>query len=195
MKERNDSDLIRELAQRARILGLTSRLTIPQDLRCILSAADGASRLLEPSEISRLCLYSGVEIGPLLELQSAAGRLVNLTRKQLLKREPALVKPGGALYQEQRSEACWRDCFHFLRLSLYGVSIAEPDLTDACGVEALAKLYKILAVPVSSLLLALTELREVATIIYGQWAPAKDVYLLDKSLTLLREKISLACKN
>ena len=68
-------------------------------------------------------------------------------------------------------------------------------MTDACGVEALAKLYKILAVPVSSLLLALTELREVATIIYGQWAPAKDVYLLDKSLTLLREKISLACKN
>ena len=185
--------MIHELAQRARILGLPYRPTIPQELRRILSAADEASRLLEPSEVSNLCSYSGVEVTPFLKLNAAAGELVSLARRQLLKQEPSLVETGGALYPEQRAEACWRDCFHFLRVSLYGVAVAEPDLTDNHGMQALAELYTVLAVPVHALLIALTELHNVTTVFYQRYAPARDVFLLDRSLTLLRENISIVC--
>ena len=112
-------------------------------------------------------------------------------RHDLLEAQPHLVKPGGALYPEHRAEACWRDCFHFLRVCCYAVAVAQPKFTNPQGMAALGELYAALGVPVDGLLLALARLQELATKSYGDAsAPSSDVELLDAAFCELRSQIN-----
>ena len=187
------SDTIRQLAAKAQVLGLPQQPNLSQSSRQLLQHADQERRLLSSSEIQSLCQHSGVMAAPLQQLQGQAQPLVDQARHDLLEAQPHLVKPGGALYPEHRAEACWRDCFHFLRVCCYAVAVAEPKFTNPQGMAALGELYAALGVPVDGLLLALARLQELATKSYGHSsAPSSDVELLDAAFCELRSQIN-AC--
>ena len=187
------SDTIRQLAAKAQVLGLPQQPNLSQSSRQLLQHADQERRLLSSSEIQSLCQQSGVMAAPLEQLQGQAQPLVDQARHDLLEAQPHLVKPGGALYPEHRAEACWRDCFHFLRVCCYAVAVAEPKFTNPQGMKALGELYAALGVPVDGLLLALARLQELATKSYrDSSAPSSDVELLDEAFCELRSQIN-AC--
>ena len=185
------SDTIRQLAAKAQVLGLPQHPNLSESTRHLLQQADQERRLLSSSEIQSLCQHSGVMTAPLEQLQGQAHPLVNQARQDLLEAKPHLVKPGGALYPEHRAEACWRDCFHFLRVCCYAVAVAQPKFTNPEGMAALGELYAALGVPVDGLLLALARLQELAAQSYGDSsAPSSDVELLDAAFCELRSQIN-----
>ena len=190
MSQESDQELIRKLVREAKVLGLPSRSDLPQTVRSILSAADTERRLLDADEIRALCNISGVEPKSLLSLQGQASSLVNLAREKLLLDQPELIQPGGALYPEARAEACWRDCYHFLRISFYAVAAGETDLTDPEGLKGLKRLYDVLGVPLRGLLFALKALRTLATSCYAEMATQHDAALLDNALAELQRQLS-----
>ena len=183
------SDTIRQLAAKAQVLGLPQQPNLSRSSRQLLHHADQERRLLSSSDIQHLCQESGVVAAPLEQLQGQAHQLVDQARHDLLEAQPHLVKPGGALYPEHRAEACWRDCFHFLRVCCYAVAVAQPKFTNPQGMVALGELYAALGVPVDGLLLALARLQELACQSYRQAAPSTDAELLDAAFSELRSQI------
>ena len=176
------SEQIRALAQRAQIFGLLDRQSLNSDLRATLAQANHETRLLTAEEITFSCQHSGVKPAPLIQLQSQVPGLVDSAREALLAQQPDLVRPGGALFPQERADACWRDCFHFLRISLYAVAAGETRFTDPAGLNAMQELYTVLRVPVPALLVALTQLRDLACKAYSKDGPNQDVSLLESAL-------------
>ena len=120
--------------------------------------------------------------------------LVDASRKALLGKQPELVQPGGALYPEDRAEACWRDCYHFLRVSCYGAACAESAICDPDGMAALGELYALLGVPTDALQLALIELRTRACAAYTDaGATPQEVDVLKGAIAELERWISRFC--
>lgn len=190
MSEESNAELIRKLVREAKVLGLPYRSDLPLTVRSILSAADADQRLLDVDEVQALCRISGVEPYGLLSLQTEASSLVKEAREQLLLNQPDLVRPGGALYPESRAEACWRDCYHFLRVSFYAVAAGAKNFTDPEGIQGLRRLYEALGVPIPGLLFALNSLRSLATATYSETSSQHDVELLDSALAELQLQLS-----
>ncbi len=176
------ADQIQQLAQRCRVLGLPQRQDICPEARDVLLQADRDKRLLLEGEISVLCRTSGADPDALSELQEHVQQLVDATKTHLINEHPELVQPGGALHPEHRSEACWRDCFHFLRVSCYAVAVRQPLLCDDDGMANLGRLYALMGVPVDALLMALREMRHLAALTYEPIAPEQDSGTLDAAL-------------
>ena len=180
---------IRELALQSKVCGLSQDLSLPENLRDLIDNADQNKRLLNDNEISLCCNWSGLATAPLIALQSKVPELVDQARADLLKEQPELVQPGGKLFPADRAEACWRDCFHFLRVSIYGAPLRRTAITDPNGMHSLAELYALLDVPVPALLLALERLREHSVAAYSLLGAESNAKELNEALTHLGNMI------
>jgi len=183
------ADQIRALAQRAKVCGLDQDPTIALDLREVIATANRDQRLLSTEELQRCCRWSGVDCAPLVSLQDLVPALVDRSRSALLSDEPDLVKPGGKLHPQERADACWRDCFHFLRVCCYAAAAGKPQFTDPQGMAALGELYAALGVPVDGLLLALHNLQQLAIRAYAKQASSGEVRLLEQAFVELQREI------
>ena len=94
--------------------------------------------------------------------------LINEAKDNLLKKLPEITEQGGSLYPKERAEACWRDCFEFARISIYGTAAGETNITDEEGLEAVQELYSMLEVPVDALAICLKELQLKCREIYSE---------------------------
>ena len=180
---------IRELALQSKVCGLSQDLSLPENLRDLIDNADQNKRLLNDNEISLCCNWSGLATAPLIALQSQVSELVDQARADLLKEQPELVQPGGKLFPADRAEACWRDCFHFLRVSIYGAALRRTEITDPNGMHSLAELYALLDVPVPALLLALERLREHSVAAYSLLGAESNAKELNEALAHLGNMI------
>ena len=180
---------IRELALQSKVCGLSQDLSLPENLRDLIDNADQNKRLLNDNEISLCCNWSGLATAPLIALQSQVSELVDQARADLLKEQPELVQPGGKLFPADRAEACWRDCFHFLRVSIYGAALRRTEITDPNGMHSLAELYALLDVPVPALLLALERLRQHSVAAYSLLGAESNAKTLNDALTHLGNMI------
>ncbi len=180
---------IRELALQSKVCGLSQDLSLPENLRDLIDNADQNKRLLNDNEISLCCNWSGLATAPLIALQSQVSELVDQARADLLKEQPELVLPGGKLFPADRAEACWRDCFHFLRVSIYGAALRRTAITDPNGMHSLAELYALLDVPVPALLLALERLRQHSVAAYSLLGAESNAKTLNDALTHLGNMI------
>ena len=179
------AEQIKELAQESKVCGLSGDRSIPGQLRDLIDEADQHKRLLSDEEIQLCCGWSGVEAAPLIALQGQVSHLVDQSRADLLSEQPELVQPGGKLFPQLRAEACWRDCFHFLRVSIYGSALRRTDVTDSDGMRCLAELYALLDVPVPALLLALDRLRVHSVASYSRLGAGAEAKALGDALTHL----------
>ena len=150
------------LVQDAQVQGLSKSEVLPQTTRAILERADQGQRLLTPDELASICQSSGVDCTLPGNLTNRTNDLVNQARGHLLETQPELVEPGGALHPQDRAEACWRDCWNFLRVIIYAVACNQSRFTNPNGMAALRELYRRMNVPIEGMNIALDQLRQQA---------------------------------
>jgi hypothetical protein len=154
-----DDLVLKQLIASAQVLGIQNDPSAPAGDRQILRIADEQKRALSATEIQQICSSSNVD-GQLTEhLQNKANPLVQQARDFLLREQPHLVQPGGALFPSERAEACWRDCWQFFRVIVYALACRRPQFTDPVGMGALRALYAHLGVPLEGLNIALSQMK------------------------------------
>ena len=149
------------LVQTAQVQGLSINQNLPQATRSILERADQAQRQLTTDELATICQASGVDASLPGSLIQRSDQLVNQARGHLVKTQPHLVQPGGALYPQDRAEACWRDCWNFLRVITYAVACNQSCFTNPSGMAALRELYRRMNVPIKGMNIALDQLKKL----------------------------------
>ena len=150
------------LVQTAQVQGLSINQELPQATRSILERADQAQRQLSSDELTTICQVSGIDGSLADNLIQRSDQLVNQARAHLIATQPHLVQPGGALHPEDRAEACWRDCWNFLRVITYAVACNQSCFTNPSGMAALRELYRRMNVPIEGMNIALGQLKEKA---------------------------------
>ena len=150
------------LVQTAQVQGLSLNQDLPQATRSILERADQAQRQLSSDELTTICQVSGIDGSLADNLIQRSNHLVNQARALLLATQPHLVQPGGALHPEDRADACWRDCWNFLRVITYAVACNQSCFTNPSGMAALRELYRRMNVPIEGMNIALGQLKEKA---------------------------------
>ena len=150
------------LVQTAQVQGLSLNQDLPQTTRRILERADQAQRQLSSDELTTICRVSGIDGSLAHNLIQRSDQLVNQARAHLLETQPHLVQPGGALHPEDRADACWRDCWNFLRVITYAVACNQSCFTNPSGMAALRELYRRMNVPIEGMNIALGQLKEKA---------------------------------
>ena len=185
----NQPQKIKELAAKAEFFGLHKNIQLPEEHEEILISANKEKRLLSAQELKVLCNRSHSDANKLEELQAKLPELINEAKRILLKRIPNITEPGGSLYPKERAEACWRDCFHFARISIYGTAAGETNITDKQGLKVVQELYSILEVPINALIICLKELQLKCSETYTINHPKKGISLLDGCFNHLVEKM------
>ena len=150
------------LVQTAQVQGLSLKQDLPQATRSIVERADQAQRQLSSDELTTICQVSGIDVSLADNLIQRSDQLVNQARAHLIATQPHLVQPGGALHPEDRAEACWRDCWNFLRVITYAVACNQSCFTNPSGMAALRELYRRMNVPIEGMNIALGQLKEKA---------------------------------
>ena len=150
------------LVQTAQVQGLSLNQDLPQATRSIVERADQAQRQLTSDELTTICQVSGIDVSLADNLIQRSDQLVNQARAHLIATQPHLVQPGGALHPEDRAEACWRDCWNFLRVITYAVACNQSCFTNPSGMAALRELYRRMNVPIEGMNIALGQLKEKA---------------------------------
>ena len=92
---------------------------------------------------------------------SEAANYVDRCKQTLQTRQAHLFEEGGALHPTERSEACWRDCWNFLRVAIYATATNTPNCTDTDGIKIVRQLYGLMNVPTAGMTLAVHALSEV----------------------------------
>ena len=153
---------LKTLVQIAQVQGLSLNQDLPQATRSILERADQAQRQLSSDELTTICQVSGIDVSLADNLIQRSDQLVNQARAHLIATQPHLVQPGGALHPEDRAEACWRDCWNFLRVITYAVACNQSCFTNPSGMAALRELYRRMNVPIEGMNIALGQLKKLA---------------------------------
>ena len=153
---------LKTLVQTAQVQGLSLNQDLPQATRSILERADQAQRQLSSDELTTICQVSGIDGSLADNLIQRSDQLVNQARAHLIETQPHLVQQGGALHPEDRAEACWRDCWNFLRVITYAVACNQSCFTNPSGMAALRELYRRMNVPIEGMNIALGQLKEKA---------------------------------
>ena len=175
----NNAKAIKELSEKAEFFGLHQSERIPEKDRNILKAANKDKRLLNTVELNSLSQRSNCDIKKIQELQDNLPYLIDDAKKKLLKKMPNITEPGGSLYPKERAEACWRDCFHFARISIYGTAAGDAEIINQESLIAIRELYAILNVPVNALTICLKELQLNCGEFYEKSASKKDFLILN----------------
>ena len=178
---------LHRLIANARILGLPYDSSLPTHLREIFKSADDHRRHLSHIELKEVCAFSSMDSQPLLTLQENADLIVEAAKSRLLKENPELIEIGGALFPEYRAEACWRDCWHFLRFAIYAAAADRPTFTHPPGVEGMSELYKELNVPIPSLAMAMKYLQEQAVGLISKTGHCTNTTKIHSSLQHLQD--------
>ena len=148
--------------QAAQVQGLSINQDLPQTTRSILERADQDQRQLTTAELATICQVSGIDQSLPDSLIQRSDQLVNQARAHLIETQPDLVQLGGALHPQDRAEACWRDCWNFLRVIIYAVACNQSCFTNPFGMAALRELYRRMNVPIEGMNIALGQLKELA---------------------------------
>ena len=178
---------LKTLVQTAQVQGLSLNQDLPQATRSILERADQAQRQLSSDELTTICQASGIDVSLADNLIQRSDQLVNQARAHLIATQPHLVQPGGALHPEDRAEACWRDCWNFLRVITYAVACNQSCFTNPSGMAALRELYRRMNVPIEGMNIALGQLKEKA--LEGV-SRSNDRQLIDDCFQHLRDQLN-----
>ncbi len=175
------------LVQTAQVQGLSLKQELPQATRTIVERADQSQRQLTSDEIATICQVSDMDASLPNSLIQRSDQLVNQARGHLLETQPHLVQPGGALHPQDRAEACWRDCWNFLRVIIYAVACNQSCFTNPSGMAALRELYRRMNVPIEGMNIALNQLKVLA--LEGV-SRSNDRQLIDACFQHLRDQLN-----
>jgi Phycobilisome protein len=157
------SSTVKELIIKARIVSFDAWKSnhLPAIIE-LFQSADDRRVYLTDEELDRIQTDSPptsqlISIARLL--RDAATEIVDDARTQVLKAFPEITQPGGGLYPPERSEACWRDFWHFLRCVTYGIAGGSVEYTSDVGLHNMNLLCQEMQVPLDAMVLGLQELK------------------------------------
>ncbi|MBD2036491.1 allophycocyanin [Phormidium sp. FACHB-592] len=75
-------------------------------------------------------------------------KIVQQASKQLWKKRPDFIAPGGNAYGDKQRALCLRDYGWYLRLVTYGVLAGDKQPIEAIGLVGAREMYNALGVPV-----------------------------------------------
>jgi Phycobilisome protein len=157
------SSTVKELIIKARIVSFDAwKSNYPPTTIELFQSADDRRAYLTDDELDRIQTQSPqtsalIPVAKLL--RDAATEIVDDARTQVLKAFPEITQPGGGLYPPERSEACWRDFWHFLRCVTYGIAGGRVEYTSDVGLHNMDLLYQEMQVPLDAMVLGLQELK------------------------------------
>ena len=161
MHATQEHDGIKQLVQKAQVCGLQNNTSVDSQARLLIQVADQAKRMLSDEEMESICANVGTNPAAIGSIIKGAQAYVDSCKQTLICEQPHLFEKGGALYPSERSEACWRDCWNFLRVAIYATATNTPHCTDTDGIKIVRQLYGLMNVPTTGMTLALDALAQV----------------------------------
>jgi Phycobilisome protein len=153
------SDKVLELIQKARIVSFaTWQSTHPAAAIQVFQAADDEGRYLTDEDLAQVhqLAPATTAFSPIVQtLRDRVSEIVDEARSDVLATFPGITQPGGGLYPAVRADACWRDFWHFLRCTTYGIAGQHTDYTSAEGLGYMQQLYQELQVPLDAMVIGL----------------------------------------
>ncbi len=158
-----NNDRILQLIPKAKLISFKSWESVysPEVVNIFLSASAEA-RYINDGELTAIAtIYPQLAEATAQSriLKDRAATIVQRAREQLLSQYPGITSPGGDLYPEERSNACWRDFWHYLRCISYAVAGQQKLYICPEGLENLRLLYLELNVPFKAMIAGLENLR------------------------------------
>lgn len=95
-------------------------------------------------------------------LSESEKKIVEQASRQLWKKRPDFISPGGNAYGNRERALCLRDYGWYLRLVTYGVLSGTTDPIEKIGVIGAREMYNALGVPVPGMAEAIRCLKEAA---------------------------------
>lgn len=153
------SEKVRELIQKARIVSFAAWCdTHPAEAIGRFQAADDEGRYLTDEDLQQIwqdAPSTTTHLTVVQQLRDRVSDIVGEAKSEILNTFPNITQPGGGLYPPERSDACWRDLWNFLRCITYGIAGQHTDYTSAEGMHYLQLLYQELQVPLDAMIVGL----------------------------------------
>jgi allophycocyanin-B len=89
-------------------------------------------------------------------------KIVDQASKQLWKKRPDFIAPGGNAYGQRQRAQCLRDYGWYLRLVTYGILAGDKDLIEQIGLIGVKEMYNSLDVPVPGMIEAINCLKDAS---------------------------------
>jgi Phycobilisome protein len=184
------SSTVKELIIKARIVNFDEwKMIHSSEIVELFQSADDRRVYLTDEELDRIQLDSPAtsQLIPIARLlRDAATAIVDDARTQVLKAFPEITQPGGGLYPPERSDACWRDFWHFLRCVTYGITGGSIEYTSDVGLHNMDLLYQEMQVPLDAMVLGLQELKTASLARVAPDLQADLVPYFDRLITKLQ---------
>ncbi len=89
-------------------------------------------------------------------------KIVDKASKDLWRRRPDFIAPGGNAYGQRERSLCLRDYGWYLRLVTYGVLAGDIDPIESIGLIGVREMYNSLGVPVPGMVESIVCLKEAS---------------------------------
>jgi allophycocyanin-B len=89
-------------------------------------------------------------------------RIVDESSKQLWRKRPDFIAPGGNAYGQRQRALCLRDYGWYLRLITYGVLAGSKEPIESIGLIGVREMYNSLGVPVPGMVEAMRCLKDAS---------------------------------
>ncbi len=89
-------------------------------------------------------------------------RIVDEASRQLWRKRPDFIAPGGNAFGQRQRSQCLRDYGWYLRLVTYGVLAGDKDPIENIGLEGAREMYNSLGVPMPGMAEAMRCLKEAS---------------------------------
>jgi Phycobilisome protein len=153
------SEKVQALIKKARIVSFASwQDTHSPEVLQRFQAADDQGRYLTDEDLQYLTVHTPKtsEFIPAAKiLRDQVSDIVDEARAGVLITFPSITEPGGGLHPPERAGACWRDFWHFLRCTTYGIAGQHTDYTSTGGLQYMQLLYQELQVPLDAMVVGL----------------------------------------
>ncbi len=95
-------------------------------------------------------------------------KIVDRASKELWKKRPDFIAPGGNAFGQKERSQCLRDYGWYLRLVTYGVLAGDQQPIESIGIIGVREMYNALNVPVPGMVEAIRCLKEAALALLDQ---------------------------
>jgi allophycocyanin-B len=89
-------------------------------------------------------------------------KIVDQASRELWRRRPDFIAPGGNAYGQKQRALCLRDYGWYLRLITYGVLAGNSSPIESIGIVGVREMYNALSVPVPGMAEAIRCLKEAS---------------------------------
>lgn len=95
-------------------------------------------------------------------------KIVDKASRELWKKRPDFIAPGGNAFGQKQRAQCLRDYGWYLRLVTYGILAGDQQTIESIGIIGMREMYNALEVPVPGMLDAIRCLKEAAVALLDQ---------------------------